>query len=85
MKHYLQLTDEHFERATRDEDQVGAEAAQKAAQQSAAEGRNASHEFLQKRIQHVDAAKVNDDLRRFAKQCKNAKMTPTGFEPVLPA
>jgi hypothetical protein len=67
-RHYLQLTDAHFERATVSSE----EAAQIAAQQGPAEGRKG---------QQIQSGNRNEAQRP---AMAHKKATPTGFEPVLP-
>ena len=70
VKHYLQVTDEHFEKAV-----------QKAVQQSAALGRMESQE----QHGFTTESAFCEPERRYAKQCEKVKegeMGDTGLEPV---
>ena len=78
MKHYLQVTDEHFERAAR-----SIEAVQNPVQQSAARSRNASQALNVE----IDKSLNFGSLRNGATPCENInshRMGEAGFEPARP-
>jgi integrase len=72
-KHYLQVTDEHFERAIKSEDAGKTKAAQNAAQQMSELSRTVSHTVC-------ESAKFNTE-QDLATQCEG-RMGGTGLEPV---
>ncbi len=84
-QHYLQLTDEHFDRAIRGEHEAdGAEAAQNAAQQTAETNRNAMNEAGRRDSQSAEASEVCATVPVGSEPCESEGIPPRGFEPLLP-
>ena len=75
-KHYLQLTDEHFIRAT------GEEAAQNAAQNLHEMTRNDSKQPPNEGCDSEANASHSGNLRPASTYCENGKVPTTGLEPV---
>lgn len=91
-QHYLQLTDEHFSRAVQadakpedPQDEAAQNAAQNEAQKPAEGSGSDSKTAGNETLEAFETAGVYADTLASAKTCENEGMTPTGFEPVLPA
>ena len=81
-QHYLQLTDEHFDRAIRDEQEAGrAEAAQNAAQQPAETSRNAMNVDRQRDSQPAEDSEACAIFPLGSEPCESEGMTGVGLEP----
>ena len=82
MRHYLQVTDEHFERAV-EGGPTGAKAAQKATQQSAAEPCGEVQEPPQQKPQASPDAGTCGYLQRKSFAIKYLQASPRGVEPLF--
>lgn len=80
--HYLQLTDEHFARATGEN--CTSEAAQNPTQKLQESARNGQNDQQGQDDENPSNAGDFKKKRLNAGDCERRLMTPTGFEPVLP-
>jgi integrase len=77
--HYLQITDEHFAKASSGvEDQGGAESAARGTSQDVAPSPD-------DKSSSSEVATSNDEMREGAKSCEEESMGDTGLEPVTPS
>ncbi len=83
IEHYLQLTDEHFERAVRGEPIVGAEVAQNAAQQIAEGTRNGTNQEMEPTSQPTEDSGDFELVHVDSKHCDIKKIPPRGVEPLF--
>ena len=83
-EHYLQVTDEHFERAIGRDDEASAEAAHKAAQKLHETARNDSKPSQENDSQLVMDSGINKKVPAIAGTFLSANIPPTGLEPVSP-
>ena len=81
-QHYLQLTDEHFDRAIRGEHVPDSKAAQNPAQKAHATSRNARNESQPDDSQPFDDARGYDSFPVGAEPCEAAKVPVRGLEPL---
>ena len=81
-EHYLQLTDEHFDRAVRGDNGAHEEAAQNAAQKMHETARNDSQHGLNDSAQVPEVSSTCDDVPVVAKDCERSPTPSTGLEPV---
>ena len=80
-KHYLQVTDADYERAAEGGAKSGAQAAQNPAQHAAGD----SGRLWQETTQAPECQGLVPESSNICKRVQKYRVTPTGFEPVLPA
>lgn len=81
-EHYLQLTDEHFDRAIQDgHEKISPKAVQYPVQQPAEERRSSSQVVRSSVPQSSVVSTGFDDFQPDSTDCQNSKVPPAGFEP----
>ena len=83
-QHYLQLTDEHFDRAVSGTPNGGARVAQNPAQKMHETTRNDSKIIFEDSAQSLDYSSTCDKLPVAAGTCEDGKIPPRGVEPLFP-
>ena len=80
-KHYLQVTDEHFERAISGDELIDAEAAHNAAQKAHETGGTPQKAARSRNAESAVSSRDCDDLPELSTACKTRRMPRRGLEP----